>query len=191
MYEFGVAAAIKPDRQVIIIKKADPTFTPRFDIQPLRHLYYHETLNGDTEFLKRFHMAFVAAVTSLPFARRRSAAISVDKSRRWTLKGVDADEFFTPAHVHRSIHQEGLLFGGLSFAHSWLCIGNVEAQNALVRMRVRFIRGLAPKNDQYVAIALRASHYYADFSQLFYVRQVDGIAARTVPKLDPKRGYFE
>jgi hypothetical protein len=48
LYELGVATAIIPNSQVILVAQAGHTY--RFDLQPVRHLEYGESPRTDTNF---------------------------------------------------------------------------------------------------------------------------------------------
>lgn len=189
MYELGVAATIKALPQVIIVASDRHKDRIKFDLKPLRHLFYKETIVGDSEFVTKFSEALLAAVLSLPFARRPTRS-SVTIPYHMDFRGSDSDDFLCPTGVHRRSNRDGLEFGGVSYAHSWLCFGNVSERDVVVQMRVRFLRSFPPKNNGYVAITLRSSHYFANYSRLFYVSQ-DGFSVRTVPDSNNQKGYFD
>jgi hypothetical protein len=194
MYELGVAAAIKPALQVIIVGAEEQRERIRFDLKPLRHLFYKETLVGDMEFAEKLREALRTAVLSLPFARRpiRSHVIL---PHRLDLRGVDTDDLLCPNGVHRRVDAAGLEFGGLSYPHSWLCLGNLAVRDVLVRLRVRFLQSFIwphmPRNAGWVSISLRSSHYLSNHSRLFYLAH-DGLSIRAVPDpLSPPKGLFD
>ena len=189
LYELGVAAAIKPSSQVILVAQRGHSY--RFDLQPVRHLTYGESPGSDVEFQQKLVAALHAAAMALSFVRRPQVQ-RLDLPLEWTLRGADAVHLYGPSLVHRRATDTGLQFGGFSFAHTWLCVGNLALKNALVRMRFRFIKSLStfPGKPGFVAISLRASGYLANYSRLFYVDQA-GLAVRTVPHRPSRAGYYD
>ena len=116
MLEYGVAAALRPPTQVIVIKSADDKLEHPFDVKPLRYLLYSRSILGgvtSNTFIEGLYQSMLEALaptsshTSFSGHERQRVFCRYAKRRQARLDS-------SPGVAHRRTIDDGLEFGSFT-----------------------------------------------------------------------------
>jgi hypothetical protein len=175
LLELGVAAAVRPQSSVLILRDfEDQSEEGRilFDIAPTRHLIYRRTLSGALEFTGQLKEALLHALTPAPYIPPNYNRIR--PPIKFDLRGQgDRVELLGPPSSHRRSTAEGLEFGSFYvFRNSWLTLGNEDYANVSVTARFK-ISERHPRvgpADGWIGVSLCSAHFFANYSHLVYIK---------------------
>jgi hypothetical protein len=175
LLELGVAAAIRPQSSVLILRDDEDQAEGGkilFDIAPTRHFIYQRSLNGVQEFASRFMEALLHVLTPAPYIPSNYSRIR--PPFKFDLKrGGDRVELLSPPSAHRRSTAEGLEFGSFYvFPNSWLTVGDEDYANVSVTARLKFSEH-HPRigtTDGWIGVSLCSPHYFANYNHLVFVK---------------------
>jgi hypothetical protein len=175
LLELGVAAAIRPQSSVLVLRDAEDQVEEGrilFDIAPTRHLLYRRSLGGDTQFTGQFVEALLHALTPAPYISPNYK--SIQPPLKFDLKEHgDRVELLSPPSAHRRATAEGLEFGSFYvFRNSWLTVGDENYANASLTARLKFSERHPEKGptDGWIGVSLCSPHYFANYNHLVFVK---------------------
>lgn len=175
LLELGVAAAIRPQASVIIIRDIEDQVLEGkflFDIAPTRCFTYRRSLTEDTKFAGKLRDALVHALTPAPY-------IPPSYTKTALPLKIDLTEYSDPSHLlsppssHRRTTRDGLEFGSLFvFRNSWLMVGKEDYSDITVKARLRISKRHSETRpaDGWIGVSLCSSHFFANYSHLVYVK---------------------
>lgn len=190
MIELGVAAALRQQMHVILIKADDDSSHLPFNAFAQRCLHYRRSIVGDSDFLNGLSKAMIQAITSAPYLPVATALPTPRTHFRVDFaEGDRPDLILSPSITHRRQISGCLEFGSFFvFRNSWLLLTNGEYRNVRVRVRFRFAGLSQEPENAFFGVSLRNQHFHANWGHLVLLR-ASGRAIRIEPQNDI--GKFE
>src|SRR5215831_13598280 len=175
LMELGVAAAVRPQSSVILLRdEEDQAEEGRFlfDLAPSRHLLYRRSIGGTRSFDRKLTEALLHALTPAPYIPPAYGKVSLPLVI--DLHGhADPPQLLSPVSAHRRPSSEGLEFGSLfQFSNSWLSVGTDDYSTIKVKAKLRMTKRhprFAP-TDGWIGVSLCSTHFFANYSYLVYVK---------------------
>lgn len=188
MFEFGVCAAWKNMRNVVLIRDATTQQGQVFNIQPIRYTSYQlETDDSLRKFQNQVSQLTQNAIISFPDSEGTAPEITMPLHLSFS-DNRDDTRIYTPPFAHRRVIDGALEFGSRThFSHSWASVGKRKFRN----FSLEFVAQFRNRVDQqgYIGVGVRSQHYYAQYAHILYL-DWEGKVGIANPNEDSERQYY-
>lgn len=188
MFEFGVCAAWKNMRNVVLIRDASVQQSHVFNIQPIRYTAYQlQTDEGRSKFQREVSQLTDHAIISFPDSEGTAPEIISSLQLDFSGNRDDA-RIYTPPFAHRRMIDGALEFGSRThFPHSWASIGKRKFKN----FSLEFVAQFRNQMDQlaYIGVGLRSQNFYVQYAHFLYLT-TEGRIIIANPTEDSKNFYY-
>lgn len=181
MLELGVAATIRDQNKIIIIREEESDKKFLFDISPARHFMYKRSIYGDYLFIQRLSRALEYSLAPAPYIPVESSNISLPINIDYQVDHPNI--LIAPPNAHQRITDEGFEFGSFYiFRYSWITLGQLVLKDVKIIVHIKFseLREKTKIGDNWVGVMFRSQHFFADYGHLIYVKS-DGSIRHTQP----------
>jgi len=188
MFEFGICAAWKNMRNVVLIRDAATQQGQAFNIQPVRYTAYQL---GTDEGLKKFQQQISQltqnAIISFPDSEGTAPEITTPLHLSFS-DNHDDPRIYTPPFAHRRVMDGAIEFGSRThFSHSWASVGKRPFKNFSLHLVAQFRNRV--EQHGYIGVGLRSQHYYAQYAHILYL-DWKGQVVIANPNEDAERNFY-
>ncbi|MFH1232114.1 MAG: hypothetical protein V1709_11540 [Planctomycetota bacterium] len=188
MFELGVAAGWKDKYKVVLLKDKYNKMQAPFDILPSRYIEYEMVSDKIKDFANEILKLVGTALISFPDEQIDIPPIKFPLEIDFNDKTDDL-RIYTPPMAHRLIKDGYFEFGALyDYASSWASIGREIILNSQVEIVAKFGMRRDQQQSGFIGIALRSSHFYANYEHLIYLN-TEGKIIVTQPNETPPKFY--